>query len=147
MGTRVENERSDIPNFHLMSYKDSGGGKNGSSDRRLMRWIWISKLKRKCLGMGFTLSRSTVKKNEVQLGFPLLSHKSSPQKVSLCLLLEGTPGCGKEMARFSSLQGEGILQNLCFIKKNKKNKKKTAKTQSSWVRKSFWIAPILNQRA
>ena len=25
MGTRVENERSDIPNFHLMSYKESGG--------------------------------------------------------------------------------------------------------------------------
>ena len=72
--------------------------------------------------MGFTLSRITVKKNEVQLGFPLLSHKSSPQKVSLCLLLEGTPGCGKEMARFSSLQGEGILQKLCLIKKKKKKK-------------------------
>lgn len=47
------------------------------------------------------------------VGFPLPSPR------------EGTPGCGKEMACFSSLQGEGATTelNASFLKKKKKKQK------------------------
>lgn len=74
----------------------------------------FKKLRRKCLGSGFTpglLYQEAIKELRT-IGFSSFPVADlHPERFPPFLLLEGTPQCEKGVAPFSSLQGERILPN------------------------------------
>ena len=100
------------------------------------------KTEKKVFGYGFYSLKKDSEEEWSPVGFSPFPATNLPPRFPFAFSWRGLQDVGKK----------GLISHLYRVKESYrtcaslKKKKKQKKAQSSWVRKSFWIAPILNQR-